>query len=321
MPLKPSDYRPPWWLRNGHVQTLFPFLFRRVARVPYVQERISTPDKDFLDLDWLRSSRTRLAVISHGLEGSSRAKYVRGMALALQRRGWDVLAWNFRGCSGEPNRCPRLYHSGVTDDLHLVLTHALGVGGYAHAALVGFSMGGNQILKYLGENPGLVPRQVRAAAAFSVPCDLEGAATAMARPENRIYMARFLRSLRAKIREKSRRFPGCLSLDGLAAMRTFQEFDDRFTAPLHGFADARDYYRSSGAIRFLETLALPVLLVNAADDPFLGPSCFPRQQARAHPFLHLECPEHGGHVGFAGRMPLYWSESRAAEFLEEFANP
>jgi uncharacterized protein len=320
MALIPSAYHPPWWLRNGHLQTLYPPLLRRVALVPYRRQRIDTPDRDFLDLDWLRSGQKRLAVISHGLEGSSRAKYVQGMGLALLEQGWDVLAWNFRGCSGEPNRCPRLYHSGVTDDLHTVLTHGLQAGGYAQAALVGFSMGGNQILKYLGEDPEKVPHQVRAAAVFSVPCDLEGAARAMARPENRIYMYRFLHSLRAKVREKDRRFPGLFDLNGLGDVRTFHEFDDRFTAPLHGFANALDYYHSSSADRVLESIAIPVLLVNAADDPFLSPSCFPRNRARSHPYLDLECPDHGGHVGFAAPRPLYWSEARAAEFLKKFCS-
>jgi uncharacterized protein len=317
MPLIASGYRPRWWLRNGHLQTLYPFLFRRVGPLPFERERIATTDGDFLDLDWLRSGRPRLAVISHGLEGSSRAKYVRGMTLALHTQGWDVLAWNFRGCSGEPNRTMRLYHSGVTDDLHAVLVHALS-SGYAHAALVGFSMGGNQILKYLGENPGLVPSQVRSAAVFSVPCDLEAASTAMAAPANRVYMLRFLRSLRVKVREKSVRFPGCLDLAGLEAVRTFPEFDDRYTAPLHGFADARDYYRRSSSIRYLDSIALPTLMVNAQDDPFLAPSCFPHDLARTHDSLVLECPAHGGHVGFAGTAPVYWSEARAARFLEEW---
>jgi uncharacterized protein len=316
MPLIASDYRPKWWLRNGHLQTLYPFLFRRVGFPPSERERIATPDGDFLDLDWLRSGVPRLAVISHGLEGSSRAKYVRAMAMELRAHGWDVLAWNFRGCSGEPNRTRRLYHSGVTDDLHAVLVHALS-SGYAHAALVGFSMGGNQILKYLGEDPALVPSRVRAAAVFSVPCDLEAASTAMAAPANRVYMARFLRSLRAKVREKSDRFPGCLDLEGLETVRTFPEFDDRYTAPLHGFADARDYYRRSSALKYLDAIELPTLLVNAKDDPFLAPSCFPRDLARPHDSLFLECPTHGGHVGFAGTAPVYWSELRAVRFLEE----
>jgi uncharacterized protein len=320
MALIPSAYCPPWWLCHGHLQTLYPFFLRRVAPVHYRRERIATTDNDFLDLDWLHSGQKRLAVISHGLEGSSRAKYVRGMGLALLEQGWDVLAWNFRGCSGEPNHCPRLYHSGVTDDLHTVLTHGLQAGGYAQAALVGFSMGGNQILKYLGEDPGKVPHQVRAAAVFSVPCDLEGAARAMARLENRIYMYRFLRSLRAKVREKNRRFPGLFDLNGLGDVRTFHEFDDRFTAPLHGFAGAPDYYSSSSAERFLESIAIPALLINAADDPFLSPTCFPRSLARSHPFLDLECPDHGGHVGFTATGPLYWSEARAVEFLKKFCS-
>ncbi|MFP4316449.1 MAG: YheT family hydrolase [Desulfovibrionales bacterium] len=317
MPVIASFYRSRFCLGSGHVQTMYPALFRKSAHVNYRRERIATPDGDFLDLDWLRAGFPGLAVISHGLEGSSRGKYVLGMAHMLHSHGWDVLALNFRGCSGEPNRTLRLYHSGVTDDLHTALRHGLRVGRYHKAVLVGFSMGGNQTLKYLGEDPDKVPAEVGSAIVFSVPCDLEGAALAMGRYENRVYMHKFLRTLRRKVEEKDQRFPGILDLRGIASLRTFQEFDERYTAPLHGFSSALDYWRTCSANRFLEAIDRPTLLVNALNDPFLSPTCFPLAQAAASPYLHLECPRSGGHVGFLGldRKGVSWAEKRTVQFL------
>ncbi len=314
-----SDYRPPFVLWNGHVQTVYPVLFRPMPKVSPVRERIVTADGDFLDLDWHRAEGNGpacLAVISHGLEGHARKKYVAGMARALTRRGWDVLAWNFRGCSGEPNRLLRYYHSGDTADLHAVLTHGLGRRAYADAVLVGFSIGGNQLLKYLGEDPDRVPRAVRAAVAFSVPCDLAGGSRVLARPCNRLYMEYFLRSLRAKARLKNRLFGG-LDLSGLDSMTTFDAFDERFTAPLHGFAGAADYYRQASSLPHLAAIRVPTLLVNARDDPFLSPTCYPGEAAAASDRLFLETPISGGHVGFVerNRENLYWSERRAAAFF------
>lgn len=316
-----SDYRPPFVLWNGHVQTVYPPLFRPMPSVRPVRERLFTPDEDFLDIDWHRAEGRRpprLAVISHGLEGNARRKYVAGMARALTRAGWDVLAWNFRGCSGEPNRLLRYYHSGDTDDLHTVLTHGLARRGYDTAALVGFSIGGNQVLKYLGEDPDRVPKAVKAAVAFSVPCDLAGGAQVLARPANRLYMEYFLRSLRAKARLKGRLFEGALDLTGLEAMRTFDVFDERFTAPLHGFAGAADYYARASSLPHLPAIRVPTLLVNALDDPFLSAACTPRAAAAGSRQLFLEMPISGGHVGFVerNRDNVYWSERRAAAFLD-----
>lgn len=322
MPVLPQpDYLPPPPLRNGHIQTLYPTLFRPLPATCPERERIATPDGDFLDLDWHRAPgrSERLAVVSHGLEGSSRKKYPLGMARHLSRLGWDVICLNFRGCSGEPNLLPRFYHSGVTDDLHTVLTHGLHLGGYRTAALVGFSMGGNQTLKYLGECPDRVPPEVKAAVAFSVPCDLAGSSRRLEHWQNRIYMGYFMRGLREKVRQKSLAFPGLLDLEGLEAMTTFVPFDDAYTAPLHGFRDAADYYGRCSAKQFLRDIRVPTLLVQAADDPFLSPTCYPVGEAQENAFLQLEIPRYGGHVGFVRRNPanLYWSEERAGRFLQD----
>ncbi len=314
MPRLDSTYRAPLGFGNGHVQTIFPALFRQVPLITRQRERLTTKDGDFLDLDWhTEANRTRLAILSHGLEGDATNTYIQGMARALVRAGWDVLAWNFRGCSGEPNHLLRSYHSGAAEDLAEVIAQV--PARYARVALVGFSLGGNMTLKSLGE-PGLDPR-VAGAVAFSVPCDLASSASQLESFFNRIYMRRFLRSLRGKVREKMVRFPGRLDDAGLNAMRTFREFDGAYTAPMNGFASAEDYWTRASSKPALARITVPTLLVNALDDPFLPPACFPVEEARASRSFFLETPACGGHVGFVSfnSQKEYWSEQRAVEFL------
>lgn len=303
---------------SGHVQTLFPPLFRLRAHVHYERERLETSDGDFIDLDWSRHGRDRLVVILHGLEGHSRRKYVLGMARAAGMTGFDVVAMNFRGCSGEPNRKAGMYHSGWTRDLHETLLHVLQDGTYRSVDLIGFSLGGNVVLKYLGENPAAVPEPVGRAVAFSVPCDLLDSARALARPQCRLYTRYLLGQLRDKVVLKNRIFPGLLDVRGVGRITTFREFDDRFTAPLHGFRDAHDYWRRSSSRQFLPAVNRPTCIINALDDPFLGPDCYPRDEAQANSCLTLLTPRGGGHVGFVGTSGpggLYWSEWVAMQFL------
>ncbi len=318
MPLISSGYEAPFFLRSGHLHTLFPRFFRRVRGIRYERERIETADGDFLDLDWSRIGSGRVAVLTHGLEGSTGAAYIRGMARAMNRRGWDALAWNLRGRSGSPNRLPGAYHSGLTKDLGAVVRHAFAAGSYREAALLGFSLGGNLMLKWLGERGAEADARLRAAVAFSVPCDLASSAAALSRWTNRHYSWHFLRSLRRTIRLKAEAHPEAVSLDGYGRLRTIRDFDDRYTAPLHGFADAEDYYAQSSSRPFLPRVRVPTLLVNAADDPFLAPPCYPFEEARASRHFFLEVPETGGHVGFVAfrNGGEYWSERRAAAFLE-----
>lgn len=314
MPILASSYRPPRGLGNGHLQTILPVLFRRVAMITRERERIETPDGDFLDLDWNRDHRSEsLVIITHGLEGNSSNASVQGMARAFHRAGWDTLAWNLRGCSGEPNRLLRTYHSGAWEDLHCVVEHA--ACSYREIALVGFSIGGNLTLKYLGLHGAAISPRVRGAVSFSVPCDLASSARAMESRVNSIYMHHFLRNLRRKIRRKSRSFPGAVPTKGLVWIRTFREFDGAYSAPLNGFLSAEDYWTKASSKPSLAGITVPTLLVNALNDPFLGPECFPREEAEVHPRLHLELPESGGHLGFISRGGEYWSESRAVEFL------
>ncbi|GAB3317440.1 alpha/beta fold hydrolase [Hymenobacter humi] len=322
MPLvSESRYHPPFYLFNGHLQTIVPSLWRNVPDVVYQRERLELPDGDFLNLDWSRLPETRptdgLAIVSHGLEGDASRPYMRGMVRALNRAGLDALAWNYRSCGGEMNRLLRSYHLGDTDDLHLVVRHALATGRYERVYLVGFSAGGNVTLKYLGEDVGRVPAEVKRAAVFSVPTDLQASSVHISRPQNQVYLRRFLKTLRLKVRAKAEMMPGKVDLDGIDDLRDFEAFDSRYTAPMHGFDSADAYYKYASSGRYLSGIKVPTLLVNAQNDPFLPASCFPRDVAADSPFVFLETPPEGGHVGFPEGTPdgEYYSERRAVEFL------
>ena len=324
MPLiEPSSYTPPLFLRNGNLLTMWGGKIRRptLRWEPFFTSfRLNMPDGDFFDVDYLPAHHgnlsDKLAILSHGLEGNSRRTYMRCMAEVFRKAGWDVFARNFRGCSGEENRTAGMYHSGQTEDLHHTVMYGISRG-YKRIVLVGFSMGGNQTLRYLGEDPGRVPTCVAAGVGISVPCDLEGAAKLLDLPSRRIYMEYFMHTLRRKMRAKAKRFPELFNISGLARIHTFSEFDNRYTAPLHGFASAEDYYRRTSCVSVLHNIRVPTLLLNAADDPFLSPGCYPREFAAGSPLFTLEIPAHGGHVGFVGPDPdCYWSEKRTIEFVE-----
>ena len=314
-------YCPPWYLPNGHLQTIVPALTRKVRNVAYQRNELPTPDGDYLHLDWLTQRSRRLAVISHGLEGDSNRPYVRGMSRAFYREGYDVLAWNFRGCGDTPNHALRFYHSGATDDLHHLLTHGVEPAKYDHIVLIGFSLGGNLTLKYLGERTYPVPTTVRAALAFSAPIDLQACARQIVRPRNWVYHRRFLRSLKQKVTRKQPSFPEELRLETLAGVKTLVDFDDAFTAPLHGFRSAADYYARCSSKPFLTAIEVPTQLVNARNDPFLAPACFvDGDRLRGTP-VTMVASEQGGHCGFLPRGHRrgenYWSEQLAVNFARQ----
>jgi predicted alpha/beta-fold hydrolase len=318
MPVVASTFNPPAFLRGGHVQTIWGAFLRRGHRIAFEQEHLELDDGDFLDLRWLRRGHHRLAILSHGLEGSADQGYIRGMTTALSAAGWDVLAWNFRGCGPDPNRLVRLYHSGATEDLGAVVQRA--AANYSQMALIGFSLGGNLTLKYMGEAP--THASVVAAVAISAPIDLAASARKLdLRWSNRIYLRRFIQSLVAKVEAKALRFPDQIDANGSRALRTFQEFDDRYTSRLHGFRDAADYWKQASARQFLHQINVPTLLINARNDPFLAPECFPFAEAERNSCLFLDAPESGGHLGFlefAGRLRP-WFERRVTEFLAKVA--
>ncbi|WKN30676.1 alpha/beta fold hydrolase [Porifericola rhodea] len=315
-----TDYQPPYWLFNGHLQTIIPSQFRKVESVNYERQRLHTPDDDFLLLDWSVAESDRLVIISHGLEGDSNRPYILGMVRAFNRASWDALAWNFRGCGGEINHTLRFYHSGATDDLDLVISHALSQKQYKSITLVGFSLGGNLTLKYLGESGDKLPPQVKVGVAFSVPLDLYTCSEQISSPANFVYSRRFLKNLKKKVSQKVLHMPNDLSTMHFNQIKSLKDFDDFYTAPLHGFKDAMDYYTHCSSLYYLEDIKVPTLLVNAKNDPFLSDKCYPVEMLRDHPYVHLETPLSGGHVGFmprgAGADDNYWSEDRAVTFAK-----
>lgn len=313
------DYHAPWGFHNGHRQSIFPTIFRRVKGINYRRERIVTPDNDFLDLDWMTERSDRLVIISHGLEGNTTRAYVKGMVKAVTDAGFAALAWNFRGCGGSINRQPRLYHSGSYQDLTTVIDHVFQNYNYREINLVGFSMGGNISLIYSGRKGETIDPRIKKCIVFSVPCDLKASSIAISRPENKIYMKRFLRLLHKKIEAKKTIFPDLFSDQDYASIKNFYDFDNRYTAPLHGFADADDYWRQCSSRQFIKDIRIPTLLINALDDPFLGPACYPEEENETNPDFTLETPPHGGHVGFVtfNWKNLYWSEARCIDFLQQ----
>jgi predicted alpha/beta-fold hydrolase len=321
-----SAYAPARWLRGGHAHTVFANFARLRPRPRGTRERWELPDGDFLDLDRFPgpSADAPLVVVCHGLEGSSRAHYVRGLVAAALGRGLGALALNFRGCSGEPNRLPRFYHSGETGDLDAVVRRAAAERPGRPVLLAGFSLGGNVVAKYLGERGDDLPPEVRAGAVVSVPFDLARSAHALDGPGFMmwVYRERFLRRLRRKALAKARRFPEAIEAGRVAAARTFEAYDAALTAPLHGFASAEDYWARSSSARFLAGVRRPLLALSSLDDPLVPADSLPVEAARANPRVRLELTSGGGHVAFVEgppHRPRFFADGRAAEFLAAHA--
>lgn len=299
--------------KNKHLSTILPALFRK-HNTAYSRKRITTPDSDFFYVDCLLRSHKKAVVMLHGLEGSSNSQYVKGFANLFNINGFDVHAINFRSCGGELNLLPQSYHSGYTDDLAFYLKTLASK--YDSIYLLGFSLGGNVLLNYLS-NSNDVPLQVAAAAAISVPVDLKGSAMELDNGINRIYMQRFLNSLSKKMLAKSKQFPQQIDVKGIHKIKNFKEFDDAFTAPLHGFKDANDYWAKCSSMNVLNTINTPTLLINAQNDPFLSPSCFPYEEVVDHPFVHAIFAPLGGHVGFMLNNKQSWLEPVVLSFFED----
>lgn len=305
----------PFYLFNGHLQTMVPSVFRKVNDISYTRERINTPDDDFLDLDFSSVQSNKLVIISHGLEGDSHRGYMKGMAKSFNQSGYDAIAWNFRGCSGEINKSRSMYHSGATDDLDIVVKYALAQGKYEEIVMVGFSLGGNLTLRYLGEKNAGINSKISAGIVFSVPLDLHAGSLQISAPGNILYSKRFLKKLRVKIRSKAAQYPD-INIAQLDKINSLFEFDEKYTAPIHGFDGAVDYYTKCSAINNLEEITIPTLIVNANNDPFLPEECYPIDLLKNHENVFLEVPELGGHVGFSNTEEIYWSEKRAVEFAQ-----
>jgi predicted alpha/beta-fold hydrolase len=263
-----SSYKAPFPLNNGHLQTILPAFPRKSDGSLYQRERIYTPDDDFLDIDWARTGSGKIAIISHGLEGNSYRHYVVAMAKMLNQNDWDALAWNYRGCSGETNRQLRMYHNGSTDDLDCVVNHVLKKAVHRTVALIGFSLGGNLTLLYLGNEGNSLDGRIVKSVVFSVPCDLQASAKTLATWKNKIYMAQFLASLHRKIKAKMKIMPEVINDDDNRRIRNFKDFDDRYTAPIHGFKNAEDYWTKCSSRQFIQEIKIPTLIVNALTTPF-----------------------------------------------------
>ncbi|WP_235969537.1 YheT family hydrolase [Anaeromyxobacter diazotrophicus] len=317
------SYAPARWLPGPHLMTIFARLARGPAGLAPRRERWELDDGDFLDVDRHGEPGAPAVVILHGLEGSSRAPYVLRLVAACAARGLSSVAVNFRGCSGERNRLPRLYHSGETTDLDRVVARLVAERPGRPLGVAGFSLGGNVVAKWLGEGGERLPPEVRAGAVISVPFDLARCADAIDGSGGmaRLYRARFLRTLRAKALDKTRRFEGLpFTAAEVRACDTFARFDDAVTSRLHGFAGARDYWTRCSSGRALPGLARPLLAIAAEDDPIVPRESLPLEVARHTPALRLETYPAGGHVGFVSGRPWrfeFFAEARAATFLDE----
>jgi predicted alpha/beta-fold hydrolase len=295
----PLNFKPPFGQINGHFQTVYPSLFRKIP-VPYERERLSLPDGDFLDLDWVKTNSKKLLIATHGLEGDSTRHYVTGMVEKFRNQGFDGLGWNSRSCSGEMNRLPRFYHHGDANDLKFVVEYAISLG-YEEIFLAGFSMGGSLTLRLLGEYGSVIPTQIIGAVVASVPLDLPTSVAELDKRGKRFYMNRFLRKLGTKIELKSKMFPDnpLFKFDNYKKeVKNFEVFDNRYTAPLHGYENAQQFYRKASAKPLLKSICVPVLIVQSVNDPFLSPECLNIEGAESNKNIHLKLTKKGGHVGF-----------------------
>lgn len=316
MPILDSSYKPRFFFKGGFVSTVYSGLVRRVL-LKQARERITLIDGDFLDLDWSYSKKksNKLIILLHGLEGHAQRPYVTGAAKLFNDNGIDAVCVNFRGCSGEDNLKYSSYHSGSTDDLEAVISHAISEKKYSEIFLKGISLGGNIILKYLGERD-TIPNEVKAAVAISVPCYLYGSAKELHTFKNILFHDRFKKHLVNRLKIKQKNFTNDLSIEDIESIKTLFDFDNVYTSKAHGFKDALDYYEQCSSLQFLSKIKTPTLVINALNDSFLSPECYPVKEAKQNPNLYLEMPLHGGHVGFIDRNNVYYNEKRALEFVQ-----
>jgi len=314
-----SAFRPAWWLPGPHLQTLYPSLLRKRKTPPLTRERFELADGDFIDIDWTRQTDRMTVLILHGLEGSLASHYTGGLLCALEKSGYSAGLMYFRGRSGEPNRLPRSYHSGDTGDLDEIVQRLTRRHPDKQFAVAGYSLGGNVLLKWLGEQGRRTG--ITTAIAISVPLDLQQAALKLDSGLSRIYQRHLLNKLRVSVTEKAALHPPPYSLHRLHELDTFHKFDNAITAPLHGFRDVHDYYAKSSSKQFLENIEIPTLLLQAVDDPFFPASALPGQDELGS-CVTMELSAHGGHVGFvSGSNPLqprYWLEERILQHLATY---
>ncbi|MCK0109532.1 alpha/beta fold hydrolase [Flavobacteriaceae bacterium S0825] len=316
MPIVESAYKPPFLFRNGFVSTVYSGLARRVNGLIQERERITLSDNDFLDLDWsyTKDTTNKVIVMLHGLEGNGQRPYMTGVAKLFNTHGVDAVCVNFRGCSGEPNLKYRSYHSGATEDLVDIINHLIDSKHYSEIYFHGISLGANMVLKYIGERRD-VPTQIKGVVAVSVPCDLHGSCKELHTFKNRLYHNNFKKYLVNRLKIKQTQHTDRLSVKEINSINTLIDFDNIYTSRAHGFKDALDYYTQCSSLQFLPNIKIPTLIINALNDSFLSPECYPVKEAKANSYLHLEMPNHGGHVGFIQLKSYYYNEKRALEFF------
>lgn len=317
MPIIPSNYNPPLLYKSGHISTIYSGIIRKVNGLVQQRERLELADGDFLDLDWsyTASPTDKVAILLHGLEGNAQRPYITGSAKQFNISGIDACAVNHRGCSDKPNRLWRSYHSGATDDLEAVIHHILKEKKYTKIYLMGFSLGGNMTLKYLGEGRP-VPNEIKGAIAVSVPCSLYSSLLELLKTKNRLYAKRFMKHLMKKLRTKQLLFPDRISNSEMAGIRNLKDFDDIYTSRAHGFKNVLDYYEKSSSLQFIHAIDTPTLIINARNDSFLGDQCYPYKEAEQNNSVYFELPLYGGHVGFYGPKNITYTEKRALKFVE-----
>ncbi|MEH6536160.1 MAG: alpha/beta fold hydrolase [Psychroserpens sp.] len=318
MPIIESSYKPPFLFKNGFIATVYSGIFRKIKGLQQQRERIETRDADFLDLDWSYAEDKSDAVIIllHGLEGHAQRPYVTGTAKLFNQNGIDAVAVNFRGCSGEDNRFYHSYHSGATNDLDDVVQHCIQNKSYSKVYIKGISLGANITLKYLGEKR-IIPKEIKSAIAISVPVHLNGSARELHALKNKAFAIRFRQHLVDKLKVKIKRFPDRVTVEDIKSIKTLRDFDEYYTSKAHGFLDASDYYEKASSLQFLENIEVPTLIMNALNDSFLSPECYPVKEAKANANVYLEMPKFGGHVGFIQKGNIYYSEKRALEFVQK----
>ena len=321
MPIVKSSYKPPLFFKNGHIATTYSGLLRRVRGVSQERERIGLRDDDILYLDWSYSLTTtsKLVIVLHGLEGNAQRPYMLGTAKHFNVHGYDTVCVNFRGCTGEENKQYRSYHSGATDDLEDIIQFIINEKNYSEIYLKGFSLGGNIVLKYLGES-NEVPEQIKGAMAVSVPCYLSGSAKALHKLENKLYAEYFLLFLKKRLKIKQEHFPSRITKNQIRSIKTLYDFDNIYTSKAHGFKDAEDYYSKCSSLQFLSFINVPTLILNAKDDSFLSLECYPIKEAETNSNVYLEIPKYGGHVGFYDKANIYYNESVAFRFFKSLEN-
>jgi len=316
MPIIKSNYNPPLFFKSGHASTVYSGLFRRVDGIQQERERMTLSDGDFLDLDWsyAQGGSESLIILLHGLEGNAQRPYMLGSAKLFNSQAYDAVCVNFRNCSETPNTKYRSYHSGATEDLHDVIEHVIHNRKYSRIYIVGLSLGGNMTLKYLGERSA--PDEIKGAVAISVPCSLYHSMLQLKKFENILYNKRFKKYLLQKLRQKQEQFPDLISDKDIASIKTLKDFDDVYTSRAHGFKDALDYYERSSSLGFIPEIKTPALIINAQDDSFLSPECYPIKAAKENKHLFLEMPKYGGHVGFYDKDGVFYNEKRSLEFVK-----